>query len=225
MEQEKSGLSIQTLAISAAAAVAAAVIVSMIWQRGTLIATAMTPVIVALVSEALRKPARAISSATPKVMTRRSGTGAAVHSPHSADRFDPLPPEERAAAPPPRDDDPFGLRARRRPARHHWRLALATGVAAFAIAVAGLTMSELVFGGAAARDDGRTTFFPGRESRDEEPTPTASPTPTATEEAEETPTATPTPTATATATPTATPSPTATPAPLDAPAPTSTPTP
>src|SRR5262245_45831973 len=162
MEKQQSSISIQTLAISAAAAVAAAVVVPMIWDRGTLIATAMTPVIVALVSEALRKPAAAISSAAPK-MTRRSGTGAPVSSPHSADRFDPLPPEERAAEPPPSSDDPFGLRERRRPARHHWRLALATGAAAFAIAVVALTGSELVFGGAATRDDGRTTFFPGRQ--------------------------------------------------------------
>ena len=36
-------------------------IVPMIWERGTLIATAMTPVIVALVSEALRKPAEKIT--------------------------------------------------------------------------------------------------------------------------------------------------------------------
>jgi hypothetical protein len=208
MEKEKSGISIQTLAISAAAAVAAAVVVPMIWDRGTLIATAMTPVIVALVSEALRKPAERISAVTPKV-TRRS-SGVPVRSPHSADRFDPLPPEERAAAAPPRSDDPFGLRARRRPARHHWRLALATGAVAFVVAVVGLTMSELLLGGAATRDGGRTTFF-SRETRDAEPSPTASPTPTATETAEPEETATPAPTATPTATPT--PVPTATPPP------------
>jgi hypothetical protein len=224
MEKEKSGLSIQTLAISALAAVAAAVVVPMVWERGTLVATAMTPVIVALVSEALRKPAQAISSATPKI-TRRS-SGVPVHSPHSADRFDPLPPEERAAAPPPREDDPFGLRARRRPARHHWRIALATGAAAFVIAVAGLTMSELVFGGAATREGGRTTFFSGRDRSDQEATPTATPSATPTEEAPEaTPTATATPTPTATPAPTTTPTPTATPAPLTEPAPTATPTP
>jgi hypothetical protein len=222
MEKKQSSISVQTLAISAAAAMAAAVVVPMIWERGTLLATAMTPVIVAVVSEALRKPAEVISSATPKV-TRRSGTGTPVRSPHSADRFDPLPPEERASAPPPRSDDPYGLRERRRPAPHHWRLALATGLAAFAIAVVALTMSELVFGGAATRDDGRTTFFPGRQTRqDEEPTATPTETPTATEEAtpEATPTPTPTPTETAVPTPTVTPMPLAEP-----PEPTPTPTP
>src|SRR5918997_5216492 len=135
-QQESSGISVQTLAISAAAAVAAAVIIPMIWERGTLLATAMTPVIVALVSEGLRKPAEKITAVTPLV-TRRSATGAAVRTPE----FDPLPPGERDVAV--REDDPFGLRSRP-PVRHHWKLALATGAAAFAIAVVGLTMSELV---------------------------------------------------------------------------------
>jgi hypothetical protein len=271
MEKQKSSISIQTLAISAAAAVAAAVIVPLIWERGTLVATAMTPVIVALVSEVLRRPAERISTVAPKV-TRRS-SGVPVSSPYSAERFDPLPPDERAAdppprraarydwppadergagrppgraarydgpaarerdagwaphsaepsdplppeergaVPPPRDDDPFGLRARRGPAPHHWRLALATGAAAFVIAVVFLTMSELVLGGAATREGGRTTFFSARQDRDTEPTPTA--TPSATEEAEPEPTPTATPTATARPAPTATatPIPTATPPP------------
>jgi len=215
VEKQKSGISFQTLVISALAAVASAVVVPMIWERGTLVATAMTPVIVALVSEALRKPAERISAVTPKVATRRSGSGVPVQSPHSAERFDPLPADERAAAPPPRSDDPFGLRARRGPAPHHWRLALATGAAAFAVAVGVLTVSELVFGGPATRDDGRTTFFGGRETRDEEPTPPATPTPTATEEAQ--PEETPPPAPTASPAPTPTPTPTATVAPPPSP--------
>jgi hypothetical protein len=177
----------------------------MIWERGTLVATAMTPVIVALVSEGLRKPADRISAATKTV--RRSATGVAVRDPD----FEPLPPEERVVDV--RDDDPFGLRERP-PVKHHWKIALATGAVAFVIAVVGLTMSELVFGGPATKDSGSTTFFSGSGSE----TPTPSATPEATAEPEETPTPT------ATATPTPTPTPTATPAPLDA-TPTPTPTP
>jgi hypothetical protein len=210
--EKRSGISIQTLAISAAAAVAAAVIVPMIWERGTLIATAMTPVIVALVSEALRKPAEAISTVAPRV-TRRSATGAAVRAPERYEPFDPLPPEERDVAPEVRDDDPFGLRAAPRP-RHHWKLALATGAVAFVIAAVFLTSSELVFGGPATRDSGRTTLFGGRRA-----TPTVTATPSPSGERQATPTPTPTPTATAspeatatpTPTPTVTPTPTATP--------------
>src|ERR1044072_8556452 len=93
--EKKSGISIQTLLISACAAVAAAVIVPMIWERGTLIATAMTPVIVALVSGALRKPAEAISP-VPSRLPRRSATGAAVRSPDAYE-----PPPERVEPPPP----------------------------------------------------------------------------------------------------------------------------
>ena len=194
-EGKRSGISIQTLAISALAAVAAEVVVPLVWDKGTLIATAMTPVIVALVSEALSKPADRISAATKTV--RRSGTGAAVRDPG----FDPLPPGEREVTV--RGDDPFGLR-RRPPVRHHWKLALATGAAAFAIAVVALTMSELVFGGPATREGGDTTFF----QRERTPTPTATPAATETPEATDTPESTPTPTET--------PVPTETPAPLEA---------
>src|SRR5262245_62106765 len=208
-EEKSSGISIQTLAISAAAAVAAAVVVPMVWERGTLVATAMTPVIVALVSEGLRKPADRISAATKTV--RRSGTGLAVRDPD----FEPLPPDERDVAV--ADDDPFNLRGRP-PAKRHWKIALATGAVAFVIAVVGLTMSELVFGGPATKDGGSTTFFSG--SSRETPTPTA--TPSATEQPEETATPTATPSATETPVPTETPAP----APLDAtPTPTPTPTP
>ncbi len=83
-EAKSGGLSFQTLLISSLAAVAAAVVVPMFWERGSLIATAITPIIVALVSEALNRPAKVITPVTPRV-TRRSGTGAAVRSP-PADR-------------------------------------------------------------------------------------------------------------------------------------------
>jgi len=216
--EKKSGISIQTLLISACAAVAAAVIVPMIWERGTLIATAMTPVIVAVVSEALRKPAEVIST-VPSKLPRRSATGAAVRSPDAyeppTEPFEPLPPTERDLEPATRPDDPYGLRASPR-MHHHWKIALATGAVAFVIAVVALTGTELVFGGAATKDNGRTTFF-GSSS-----TPTA--TPTATPSGDEaTPTATPSATATPTPTATATPAPTETPAPATA-APTATPT-
>jgi hypothetical protein len=206
-EEKSSGISIQTLAISAGAAVAAAVVVPLIWERGTLVATAMTPVIVALVSEGLRKPADRLSAATKNV--RRSATGAAVRDPD----FDPLPPGERDVAV--SDDDPFNLRGRP-PVKHHWKIALATGAAAFAIAVVALTMSELVFGGPATSQGGSTTFFSG-SSGQETATPTATPT--------ETPTATETPAATETAEPTPTPTATATPSPAAAPPAEATPTP
>jgi hypothetical protein len=208
--EKKSGISIQTLVISSLSAVAAAVVVPLIWRQGTLVATAMTPVIVALTSEALRRPAEKITAVTPRV-TRRSATGAAVRSP---ERFEPLPPDERYQAPAVRDDDPFGLRAVPKP-RRHWKVAAATGAAAFVIGVVALTGTELVFGGPATKSGGKTTFFGGSGKKAKAtPTPTASPgqenaTPTPTETA--TPTATATPTETPTPTPTVGAAPTATP--------------
>jgi hypothetical protein len=170
----------------------------------------MTPVIVALTSEALRRPAEKITAVTPRV-TRRSATGAAVRAPEA---FDPLPPDQREAAPAVRDDDPFELR-RRPPVRHHWRVAVATGAVAFVVGALALTTSELVFGGPATKESGRTTLFGGRHTGDATPTPT--PTPTVT------PTETPTPTPTVTPTETPTPTPTVTQAPTVTVAPTATP--
>jgi hypothetical protein len=188
--------------------VAAAVIVPLVWERGTLLATAMTPVIVALVTEGLKHPAEKITTATSRV-ARRPGP-----APREPEPFDPLPEEERGG--PTRPDDPFGLRERP-PIRRHWRLAVITGLVAFVLAATALTVSELVFGGAATRDSARTTIFGGgRDDTDPTPTPAPDTTPEATEE--------PTPTPAATATPTVTPVPTPTPgAPEATPAPTVTP--
>ncbi len=225
--EKSSGISVQTLAISAAGAVAAAVVVPMVWERGTLVATAMTPVIVALVSEGLRHPAEKITTATARV-AKRPGTAAGQPEPGTAagqpepgtavgqpEPFDPLPEEERGG--PTQDDDPFGLHERP-PIRRHWRLAVITGLVAFVLAVAALTLSELVFGGAATRDSG-TTFFGGdRQQQEEEATPTPGPdaTPESTSEA--------TPTPEETAEPTVTPEPTVAPGAQEAtPAPTVTP--
>ena len=40
---------------------AAAIVVPTFWERGSLLATAITPIIVALVSEALNRPAKVIT--------------------------------------------------------------------------------------------------------------------------------------------------------------------
>jgi hypothetical protein len=217
------GLSITTLLISAVGAVAAATIVPLFWQRGTLIATAMTPVIVALVSEGLRRPAEKITAVAPRV-TRRTATGAAVR------RFDPAAartrhPEsvgargrgpERYAPDVPHGgvsaDDPFGLRAAAAPRRAWWKIGLATGLLAFVIGGGVVTASELAGGGSVAGKE-RTSLFGGND--DATPTPTATPEPAAspTPGASATPTPTPAPTVTATPSPppTATPGTQATP--------------
>jgi hypothetical protein len=234
------GLSITTLLISAVGAVAAATIVPLFWERGTLIATAMTPVIVALVSEALRRPAEKITAVAPKV-TRRTATGVAVRrfDPAAAETLHPESVGARGRGPERLEpeaplvpsggvsaDDPFGLRAPSRPARPWWKIGLATGALAFVIGAGVVTASELaVFGGSVSGSShGRTSLFGGNTHKSKAtptPTPSASATPDATETA--------TPTATASATPTATPSAQATAVPpssaAPAPAPSAAPTP
>jgi hypothetical protein len=241
-ESGGSGLSLQTLFISASAAAAAATIVPLFWAQGTLFATAMTPVIVALVSEALRKPVEHAKTVAPRV-ARRSGTGAAVRrsEPEAArtrdpsgvgargrgpERFEPLPPHLREETPATRSDDPFGLRAaeRRRP---RLKIALVTGVLAFLMAAVAVTASELaLFGGSVSGERGRTTLLGGKtstEKREQRQQPEEEEsTPTATPDAEATPEATPTVTPEATPTVTPVPEGQATPVP---PTPTATPVP
>jgi hypothetical protein len=239
-KERSGGLSLQTLLISAGAAVAAATIVPLFWEQGTLFATAMTPVVVALVSEALRKPVERVSAVAPRV-ARRPATGAAVrrYEPESTrardaagvgargrghERFDPLPPARRADAPVLREDDPYGLRGagRRRP---RVRIAILTGLLAFMAAVAVVTASELaLFGGSVSGERGRTTIFGGQKKAgddgerrpDREAAPAADPNEQATPE----PTPSPAPEEEATAEPTPSPTPTvpeATPTPTPTP--------
>lgn len=239
-EQKSSGgLSVQTLLISAVAAVAAATVVPMIWEQGTIFATAMTPVVVALVSEGLRKPVQHVSTVAPRV-ARRSGTGAAVRrfEPEAArtrdpervgargegpERFDPLPEHLRDDAPAARGDDPFGLRKAQRTPRPRLKIALVTGLLAFFIAAGVVTASELALFGGSVSSDRKTSLFGGQKSSSgaandqDEATPTATPdeeatpTPEATETPAPTATATPTPEATATPVPTQTVTPAPTP--------------
>jgi hypothetical protein len=225
-QEKSSGLSLQTLLISSIAAVIAAVVVPTFWARGSLIATAITPIVVAIVSEALNRPAKAITAAAPKV-ARRSATGAAVRSPQPTGvgaRGEG--PERVAHAAPPwsRDpDDPFGLRADEPPRRRlPIRLAVITGLIAAVVGAGVVTASELaVFGHSIGHSGSETSLFGGK-ARKAKATATPTPTPSATKTA--TATATPSPTASATPTPTATatPTPSATVAPQTA---TATPTP
>jgi hypothetical protein len=222
-EEKSGGISLQTLLISSASAVAAAIVVPMFWERGSLIATAVTPVVVALVSEGLNRPAKAITAVTPRV-TRRSATGAAVRSQHRSDVGARGDGPERMWGP---EDDPFGLRSPEKPkGRPWWKLAVVTGLLAAVIGAVAVTASELaIFGHSVGGSDRSTSVFggSGRSTGEEEATPTATPEESATEEPEEQTTPAPTVTTEPTPTVSAAPSPlSATPTPSAA-APTPTP--
>jgi hypothetical protein len=208
-EKRQSGLSLQTLIISSLAAATAAIVVPTFWQRGSVIATAFTPIVVAIVSEALKKPADVITSATPRV-ARRSATGAAVRSeqPEGVGARGEGPEQVSKWG---TEGDPFGLRQPPpRKWRFPWKVALITGLVAAVIGGGVVTASELaLFGNQIGDSDRQTGLFGGtpRErstSDDEEATPTPSPT----EDAQESPTPTPSAEATPTPTPTVTPTPT-----------------
>ena len=202
--QRSGNVDLITLVITAIASAVAAYVTSQLWADGTLIAAALTPVIVALVKEALARPVDKMQTVR---VQRQTGDVARV--------------EEPGAEPP---VTVYGGTGRR------WRLAVITGLAAFAIVVTLFTVPELLAGESIGRGGDRaTTFFGGKERRPDRPRKrrtrpggagseaepagdqTATPTPT--------PTATPSPSPTATATespaPTATPSPTETPTPAD----------
>jgi hypothetical protein len=224
--KQQSGLSVKTLLIAGAASASAALLVPLFWKPGTVFAAAMTPVIVSIVSELLKHPTEKVSAVT----ARRTTGGGVLFEPPPEEPFDPLAPaptEELEALP-----QTTSQRAvHRRPLTgRQWRLAVVTGLVAFAGAATVVTASELVAGDPVSSGSGRTTFFGGSNNRDKDPTPTPTPSATPEESTTPTPTATPTPTPTPTATPEPQATPTATPTPapqtLTEPAPaTPTPTP
>jgi hypothetical protein len=209
MSREQSGgLSVTTLLLASASAATAATVVPLVWEGGGVVAAAITPVIVTLTSETLKKPVAKVQTVG---VWRSTPQGTAVRQAGGREFEVHDPEEERLEVDPAQADDPFGLREPERRSiftRRRVLIALVTGLLAFAIAAVVVTAGELTFGGSASPQH-RTTFFGGTKAT---PTPTA--TPTATPEDKN---ATPTPTATETPTETPTPSVSATPTPSVAP--------
>ena len=171
-QQGGEGLSLQTLAIAALAAGCAAVLTSYFWQRGTLISAAMTPVIVAVVSEVLKRPAttmrRAARTARTATPARRERSRERVPLAHGAGAGSPAEGPSRELPAPREPTVPMSSykvyrsegAARPRFGRIHWKIVLATAGAAFVIAVGALTLPELLFGSSVSGSQS-TTFFGG----------------------------------------------------------------
>src|SRR3954470_13586101 len=213
MSRETSGgLSVTTLLIASASAAAAAVVVPLIWEGGGVVAAAITPIVVALTSEGLKRPVQKVQTVG---VWRRTPQGTVIRQPVGRD-FEPLDPEEeRWEVEPERPEDPFGLRESPRRVvftRRRVKVALVTAALAFLIAAAVVTVSELAIFGDSVSTPHRTTFFGGRAARKADATPTPAATPQPGTSATPAPTETPT----ATATPQATPTPTVSPAPSSA---------
>jgi hypothetical protein len=190
----------------------------------------MSPVIVALVKEGLRKPTEVVAAVVPAAVTRSGRTRGGGVQPVTAAREDELPDDLgehlEGGAPPPYPPPAPGAEAgpvrvySTRGRRLRWRLAVVTGLLGFAVCVVLYTVPELITGQSVGDPNSATTFFSGSHRRS---APTKQPTQTTTSTTTTAPTTTattpgatttePTPTVTTTVTtPAAPPQTTTTPA-------------
>ena len=161
---QRSGLNPLTLGIAAIAAVVAAVVVSHFWSGGTLWATAMTPVIVAVVKEMLERPAQKITEVS--IVPRRQ---------HPDDLIvEEVEPDALGARPQVEGYKTYGVRQK------HFKLAIVTGLIAFVIGAAILTVPELVAGRSITNGDRGSSVFGGKPRAHKKATPTETTTVTTT---------------------------------------------
>ena len=191
------GLSLRTLTIASAASLTAAMVTSRLFPPGTIYASALTPVIVAAVSEMLNKPVDRVSQ-----LTRQRRTYAMQSRTMEQGRILGEEPSPLAGAPEfAQGDDadrtlgigttgngtgggaPITYHRRERTGMRrvlHPKVWLVTGLVAFAVAVAALTLPELILGGAVATSKKTTFFGGGSHSTQTHTTPTQTQTQTTT---------------------------------------------
>ena len=160
------GLSLQTVVVASLASASAALLTSRLLPPGaTIFTAAMTPVIVAVVSDLLHRPARRVH----ELRTRRTEvmpTPAGVGTGSGEGRWAPLEEslDHLRDEPAPASTNGAGSRrdyGRRRRLHPKW-IAVTAGIA-FVLAVGALTIPELLFGGALGSDK-RTTVFGGGDT-------------------------------------------------------------
>ncbi|MBB4661323.1 hypothetical protein [Conexibacter arvalis] len=175
----ESRISWRTLTVASVASVAAAFLVSSLWAPGTLIGAAVTPVVVALVSELVRKPIEAVPSPSAALAPLRpSGRGGPPASarehpvaPPVPEPAEPLDPTHERPAHGRRSDAEAGREVvHEYPRSDHrgWdrrriRLALVTGALAFAIAVGFFVVADLTTGSAITGRGGSSSLFSPRQ--------------------------------------------------------------
>jgi hypothetical protein len=151
-----SGFHVGTLIVAATSAVVAATVVSRLWQPGTVMATAMTPVLVTLIREALERPARRVSSIAGRA------TAVPVAPPEPDARPEPIGSPPAVVVTHDEGLTPMRVYRPERRVRRRWKLALATGLLAFVVAVAAMTVPELVAGRSVVSAKHDTTIFGGQ---------------------------------------------------------------
>src|SRR4051794_13483160 len=93
------GLSLQTLVVAAAASAVAAIVVSPLWKDGTVIAAAMTPVIVTIVKEMLQRPMESELVRKPVQQVGRIASGRLVTPGRPRGTGDPVVPRDPVVPP------------------------------------------------------------------------------------------------------------------------------
>jgi hypothetical protein len=202
---QASQVDLKTLVLTAIASAVAAFVVSHVWAPGTLFSAAMTPVIVALVREGLRRPADRIATVAPTLPRRRmpgdlpdrleEGTAPPVFAPAPGEQAGPV----RVYSTPRR--------------RRNVRVAVLTGLAGFLICVIAYTVPDLVAGRSILGGHRSTTLFDSHRRSSHPRTTTTTRTQTTTAPATTVTTTVPARTTTVTAPQQTTPAPSTTPAP------------
>jgi hypothetical protein len=162
--EEERRLNSRTLTIASVASASAAAVTSQLWIAGTWIAAAFTPVLVALISEALHRPTERVARAWTAEREPRSGPRPRAQTPTRGE-----PAAVTASAGPVRmyrqTSRGVAQSERGRPTlagrRVPWRAVLVTGAAAFVIAIGAITAIDLVSGGSVGKGSGRTTLLGG----------------------------------------------------------------
>jgi hypothetical protein len=164
----RGGVDLQTLVITAVASACAAYVTSEVWAPGTLASAALTPVIVALVKEALAKPADVVTRAVPVRGVVRS----ASRSDEPYDPVQPFEPEDERVA---QHGEIHGSSTAF--PRRAWKMAVITGLLGFLVAVVIISVPELVSGKSVTGGDRATTFFSPDEKTPEPSTTNTTTTP------------------------------------------------
>ncbi len=174
-EERQRRLNARTLVIASAASASAAAVTSQLWIRGTWIAAAITPVIVAVVSELLHRPseriARALTTDQPQLILDEAPEPATdgVRPDRDAPRPDPAaPPVARPSSRGGVSGAPGPVRVYRQPAqvskppRIAVGVVLTTALIALLVAVVVITVPELIVGQSLGSGDNATTFGGGK---------------------------------------------------------------
>jgi hypothetical protein len=175
--EEERRLNTRTLAIASIASASAAAVTSQLWIAGTWVAAALTPVLVALISEAVHRPteriARAWTTERGEARMSRAQTPTREEPAELTGTAGPVRVYRQTSqgAEPARRGTAAGTRLSRPMTLSRRRIAiggvLATAGIAFLIALVAITAGDLVTGGSIGKGSHRTTFFSGDKNTEQ----------------------------------------------------------